>query len=226
MTKLRLLYLPLEYNVGDQSGPRSAFEELLSHGRLECYIAFPYVCEARQLGSWEAMLDRLYVAAVEFQPNAIYWHLQTAGIVPTDFIRKVKNLSSKPVICQSTGDSYWKPPKSIVQLGREIDITFLSGTGMADAFRKAGCKDVRLLPEPLDPTRFIKPWMPTNEREFDVVMIANRIWSRNPFRIMDGQKERVKIIRAFEKRFGKKFGLFGQGWEKISRCVQGPIPMS
>ena len=220
--KLRLLYLPIEGYLGDQVATRAAFEKMLETGRLEAYEAFSFLCEYRHLGNWDRMLEKLLEVATAFQPTAIFWELQASGRVPKEFTRKLKNLASHPVISQRTGDSYWNPPKSMVEFGREIDVTFLTGSTLIPGFQKAGCKDVRLLPERLDTLRFGKPWKRTGHPDFDVVMIANyykQLW----FRRFPGQTDRLRLVKAFTKNFGKRFGLFGRGWEG-QPCWQGVVP--
>lgn len=210
--KLRLLYLPLEDPPGGQVAPRAAFEKMLIHGRLQAYQAFPFLYEARQSRGWKGMLERLYTLASRFQPTAVFWELQTSGRVPKQFVRRLKALDSNPVIVQRTGDSYWKPPKNMVEFGREIDVTFLTGSSLIPEFQKAGCKDVRLLPERLDTVRLGKLWKRTGHPDFDVVMIANyyrQLW----FRRFPGQIDRIKLVKAFSRKFGKRFGLFGKNWE-------------
>lgn len=219
---LRLLYLPNEGSRGDQLGPREGFEYLFKTERLEAYEAFSFLVEARELGSWDVMLDKLVDVSEVFQPSAILWCLQNNGIVPKRYVAKLKSLASRPIIAQRTGDSYWKPPREMVELGREIDVTFLTGTSLIPAFKKQGCKVVRYHPEVFDTVRFGKPWQRTKSADYDVVMISNfynQLW----FKRYPGQKERMALAYAFSKHFGKRFGLFGDGW-KGWRCWQGKIP--
>src|SRR3990170_5526835 len=219
---LRLLYLPIEGYVGDQVATRAAFEKMLETGRLEADEVFSFLCEYRHLGNWDRMLDKLLEVATAFQPTAIFWELQTSGRVPKEFTRRLKNLDYKPIIAQRTGDSYWKPPRNMVEFGCEIDVTFLTGSELIPEFKKVGCKDVRLLPERLDTIRLGKPWKRTGNPDFDIVMIANyykQLW----FRRFPGQTDRIKLIKVFTKKFGKRFGLFGRGWEG-QPCWQGVVP--
>lgn len=57
---------------------------------------------------------------------------------------------------------------------------------------------------------------------YDVVMIANNVRTRRPFASMPGQKERVALVKQLSKTFGKRFALFGKGWDGLD-CAQGPI---
>lgn len=219
---MRLLYLPIEGFVGDQGAPRAAFESMRRSGRLHAYDAYSFLCRARELGSWQKMLGEFYALAKAFAPDAIFWELQTAGRVPPEFSQRLKNLPSRPIIAQRTGDSYWKPPRNMIEFGREIDVTLLTTSTLIPDFQEAGCKDVRLLPERLDTIRFGKPWQRTSQSDFDVVLIANnyrQFW----FRRYPGQTDRLKLVKAFSRTFGRRFGLFGGGWENEASW-QGAVP--
>lgn len=224
---MRLLYIPHETEMGGQTGFRAAFSQLEKEGRIEKYIAFPFLVELKTVGSWSKMLDKLMNTAKEFLPTAIYWELHQRGIVPPEYTRALKALPSKPVICQSNGDSHFKPQKEMIIFGREIDITYLAGTGQAHWYSKAGCHNVRLLPHFIDKIYFdaLAPWVPTENRTFDVIMIANKPKKRNPFkRANDGYYERIELVKALTKRFGKRFGLFGERWENYKESYQGILP--
>jgi spore maturation protein CgeB len=60
--------------------------------------------------------------------------------------------------------------------------------------------------------------------EFDVAFVGSRIRSRNPLgHFYWVTRRRVEFVRAFTKRYGRRFGLFGKGWEG-NRSWQGPVP--
>ncbi len=208
---LRLLYIPNETIVGDQIGPRAAFEENLRTGRLEAFDTYSFLVEAKRLGSWQRMLDDLMQFARAFAPTAILWEMQTRQCVPTTYAQALRALPSRPVVSQRTGDSYWRPPRTMVRFGRGADLTLLTGTSLIPAFQKAGCRNVQYLPERFDLARFGSHWTRSAAPEFDVVMIANyyRQWW---FRRFPGQELRRSLAKAFAKRFGCRFGLFGRGW--------------
>lgn len=219
---MRLLYLPYEGTYGEQIAPRRALETLHRQGHLSAYSAYSFLYESLVRRSWGDMLQDLLRHATEFQPTAIFWEQTDAGPISVEFLSALKSLGSHPVIAQRTGDSYWKPPKSMVGIGRNIDITFLTGSTLIPAFERAGCHNVCLLPERLDTVRFGAATQTTSEPEFDVVMIAGfyrQLW----FRQFPGQTERIKLARQFQKRFGKRFGLFGPGWQGYDSW-QGPLP--
>ncbi len=219
---LRVLYLPLEGYLGDQVAPRAAFEKLQSDGRIEGYECFSFLAVARESGNWDLMLQKLLEVAQRFQPNLIYWELQTSGRVPSGFVESLRKLESHPVIVQRTGDSYWSPPKKMVEFGRLIDATFITSTTLISQFENSGCKNVFFLPERLDTVRFGKAYPPSAARRFDVVMIAN-YYNDLGFKKFPGQKLRRQLVEVFHKAFGDRFGIFGKGWEGL-RCLQGVIP--
>ena len=219
---MRLLYLPYEGTYGEQIAPRRALEKMCQDGRLAAYSAYSFYYEALVRRSWDEMLTCLLQTATDFQPTAIFWEQTDAGRVPVEYLRSLKSLASNPVIAQRTGDSYWKPPKAMVDVGREVDITFLTGSTLIPDFERAGCRGVRLLPERLDTVRFGCDPPSLGEPEFDVVMIAGfyrQLW----FRQFPGQTERIKLAKAFQRQYGKRFGLFGPGWHGYESW-QGPIP--
>jgi len=222
--KHRLLYIPNEGFIGDQVAPRDAFEKLHKENILDDYRAFSFLVVAKELGSWDKMLTSLLEYAENYQPTLILWELQTYGRVKKNFVWKLRKLKSNPIITQRTGDSYWKPPRNMVEFGTEIDATFLTGTTLIPEFEKLGCRNVLYLGERLDTVRFGKPYAQNPNPEFDVIMIAN-FYNQWWFRKFPGQKDREELVKSFSAYFGKKFGLFGHGWRN-NPCWQGVIPYS
>jgi hypothetical protein len=67
-------------------------------------------------------------------------------------------------------------------------------------------------------TRFVRSWSPDGPFEHDIVMIGNRVVSRMPFKTMPGARLRQDLVKAFAKRYGRRFAVYGSGW-------QGPSAM-
>jgi hypothetical protein len=63
LKKERLLYLPAEERLGDQVGPRRAFEALIRDGRLAAYQAFAPDYEAAVSGPLDASARFLALAS-------------------------------------------------------------------------------------------------------------------------------------------------------------------
>ncbi|KAB2880962.1 glycosyltransferase [bacterium] len=227
---MRILYLVNEPTDGYQVGYRSAMEGLVKSGQLESYCPFSFYVEEKKLGSWNKTLESLYDIVIEFQPHVLLVaHLGKYHVIPQAFVEKIKSLYDiPPVLAYDERDVYGyvrKPlPESVLQFSKFCDVVFLVAAGsFANRFRNAGCRNVQFLPEAADTVQFGKPWTPDLERKFDVIMLANRHPSRIPFRSMPGIREREILARNLYDVFGKKFGLFGRGWENYLGN-QGVVP--
>jgi len=115
---------------------------------------------------------------------------------------------------------------------KESDIVFLVGLGKnAELFSKYGAKHIRYSPSCVDTIRFGNDWNPNTEREFDIVMIANRVASRFPllnlvrWGRMPGSFERERLVRTLGEVFGDRFAVFGRGWDRFTGN-RGPIPFN
>lgn len=217
--KHRLLYLPMGPGLDDGIGFRRAFDKLVANNTLADLQTFHYCREVEARGGWQAMLDHLVATAATFAPTAIMWQLQTTGEVPAGYVRRLRSLPSLPVIIQFTGDSYRRAPKNMIRFGREIDATFLHGTHHIPAFRKGGCQDVRFLTHWFSLEQWATSETPSPDPEFDVIMIAN-FYRQLPFRRYDGQRDRMELVKAFTQRYGKRFAIYGEGWNDHP-CAKG-----
>ena len=220
--KHRLLYLPLGEAVDAGIGFTVAFEKLVQSGEIEALKAVQFCREVKDRGGWDCMLEHVMKTAIDFRPTAIMWQLQTTGEVPAAFVRQLRSLPAQPVIIQFTGDSYRRPPRNMVRFGREIDATVLHGTTHVPGFERAGCHDVRFLTHWFHTEQWCKPWSRTNAPEFDVVMIVNN-YRQLPFKRYEGQSDRVELAKAFGRRYGARFAIYGNGWEGHP-CAHGFIP--
>jgi hypothetical protein len=99
-------------------------------------------------------------------------------------------------------------------LAKEADLVYLSGTGrLARVFRRAGAARVRYAFDGFDGERFGKPWSPTAQREYDVVMIGQRNRGRIPGSALPGAWRRERLAELLERQYGPRFALYGDGWE-------------
>ncbi|MEI8573504.1 hypothetical protein U737_01490 [Methylomonas sp. LW13] len=228
MKKLRLLYLPIEDKEGDQPARRKIFTDMVEEGRLEALEIFSYVIYGRNNG-WKLMCEKIYELARDFQADAIYWQgVWYGGPLDEEMLRKMRDLPAKPAICNENGDpfgNFWVVPypKSLLMQVKYTDVCFNQGLGrMADYLKAKGAKHVYLLPAAYDHISFNQPISNQQEKENELVMIANRWKSRRPFASAPGAKNRPILIKLLEEEFGSKFALYGRGWEKFS-CSRGPI---
>lgn len=231
-TALRLFYLPNEGTVGDQIGPRRAFERALAVGSLSAYEAYSYLVRAKELGNHRAALEDLLAAARAFAPDVIFvQHMTDSYPVDRAYLQQLKSLPSRPRLVQWEGDAFGryvkKPTATLRAVMAESDITFLVGLGyLADAARAAGANKVRLAPHSYDSVRFDLPWVPTQQRPLDAVMIANlHRLKRIPGLYLPGGRQRKQLAQTFYQRLGDRFAVFGggNGWGHKSYS-RGPIP--
>lgn len=228
MQPVKLLYLPNEGVRGDQYGPRAAFESMVKEGLLsDCHV-FSYLCEARENGGDEKTLKRLYEVVNQFRPDIIIWQHIGRFPVTREFIEKLKSTDTRPTIAYQEGDVFgrWtkRPTVAMRELASAADVVFLVGLGeLAKMFMKCGAKKILYAPHSVDTQRFGKPWEPSLSREYDVVMIGNRITSRIPFLRIPGACERERLALKLGELFGTRFAVFGKGWEGFP-ASQGPIP--
>jgi hypothetical protein len=213
----RLLYLPDEAHLGDQVGPRRAFEALIRDGRLGAYQAFAPAYEAAVSGSVDASA-RLFALANSFQPTIVLWTHPAAFPVASELVAKLRSLGSSPTIVLQDMDPWGmirnRLTPSTRLLAKEADLVYLSGTGsLARVFRRAGAARVRYAFDGADGGRFGMPWSPTTQREYDVVMIANRNRGRLPGSALPGAWRRARLVDLLERQYGLRFALYGHGWE-------------
>lgn len=228
MHPIKLLYLPNESVRGDQIGPRAAFDRMVKEGTLSDCLAYSYLCEAKENGSNEKTLERLYETARQYKPDVIFWQHIGEFPVTRAFIEKLRMTNPRLTIVYHEGDVFgaWtkRPTSAMKVLASAADIVFLVGLGeLAELFAKCGAKKILYASHSVDTIRFGKPWEPTLSRDLDVVMIGNRITSRIPFFRIPGAREREALASKLAERLGGRFAIFGNGWEGFP-CARGAIP--
>ena len=228
---LRFFYVPNEGAVGDQIGPRLAFEALHAQGVLAAYTAYSYLVERQKFADHAQALADLHAAVLAFQPDVIFFqHLNHSYPVDRAFLERLKAVASKPKFIWHDADAYGhfiKPFDATMKtaLGA-CDMAILVGLGdMAAQARRAGAPRVLFAPHSYDDTRSDRPWQPTLTRRFNALMIANlTCLKRVPFLFMPGGRTRKQMARAFHAAHGERFAVYGagQGWRCEPYCL-GPI---
>jgi hypothetical protein len=218
---LRLLYLPNELEEGEQFGPRSVFESMLTFGELAAYQAYSFLVEEKRGGSSTRVLDGLLEIAERFQPDIILWQHPGNFPIPSGFGYRLKNINSRPVLVYDERDVYGGKRKpmtlSMCTLALEADIVFLVGLGSyADLFHRAGANKIFYSPHCIDKLRFGHPWEPPDQRRFDVAMIGNiyRPISLKPG--LPGWKNRSRLAEQLSELLGARFALYGRGWNSLT----------
>jgi spore maturation protein CgeB len=106
------------------------------------------------------------------------------------------------------------------------DVTFLTGMGyVARQLARAGGRNLVLMPNGCCQVRFSEPPRFGPEvPEFDVSFIGNRLSAQNPLgHFFWTARRRDHFVKLFTRRYGKRFALFGRGWEG-NPCWLGPVP--
>lgn len=227
MSGLRFFYLPNEAVEGDQVGPRRAFEEMRRSGAFSEYMAYSYLVRRRSASTHDAALRELLTAVTEFQPDVIYWqHLNRNYRVTPEFLRTLKSIRSRPKLVWHDADAYGRFIKRIDPVMKiaiaESDAVVLVGLGyLVSEVRKLGNAKILFAPHSVDLERFGSDWVPTRERSFDAVCIANlTCLKRIPFLYMPGGRKRKQLARSFHSALGSRFAVFGggQGWKGEAYC--------
>jgi hypothetical protein len=106
------------------------------------------------------------------------------------------------------------------------DITFTTSLGrLARQLERAGARRITLLANSACDVRFghIPAPPAAEDREFDLIFIGSKPGGRNFTRHLywSGQR-RLRYVKLLEKRYGRRFALFGHGWAG-HRSWQGPL---
>jgi hypothetical protein len=228
---MRLLALWQGHKNDDQIGYHRACEQLCSEGELEYYQCLPSLgadCQGVDNHVYQETIQQ----AEQIQADTIFlqfFHFKNMPD-PAGMIASLRKIKTRPVIFVSAGDSFgiWSRPLpySVKQASRFGDLTFLTGMGyVAEELRKNKGKNICLMPNGFCKIRFprIEPCR-NYTCEWDVVCVGSNYKVRNPLSYLFYHKQvRIKQIKALSKRYGKRFALFGKGWEGFP-CWKGPLP--
>lgn len=223
------LFAQCESNA-DIPGTDTACRRLISEGILTAYHALPYYGSARQVG-WPETWSRALHQIRQMHADVILLHHFHGPIPdPAPFIRQVRELPWRPTLVVSSGDGFGqltrRPPPCLRIAARHADLTFVTQVGgVGRGLVRGGARRVTLMPNGYCQARFDTDLDPAGySPDFDVVMIGNKIRCLNPSHSMFyACLQRQRQVRALQKRYGRRFGLFGLGWDGWE-SAQGPIP--
>lgn len=227
---MKLFYLINEPTLHYQVGYREAIKKLIEGGDLtDCFFYSFSVKLAEFDYRWDLVVSDMVKEIATFRPDAVVFAHTCNKSFKSSFFQEVeRNLGYKPIYVLDERDAYGqfakRLPRELVSLSRACDITFLSSSGgwLFDQFKKNNRGRVMYLPQCCDDIHFGKRKQSSNPRKYDIVMIGSLHKSRMPFRSMPGVKKRISVAEALYKRHGKKFAVFGTGWEKYPFSA-GPV---
>ena len=227
--RLLTLYQALD-SATDQPGYFDGFERLVAEGALDAHVAIPFYSVAAKKG-WAGLWEEAEQIAKRMEADAVFLQFFHAAMPdPTEGIQRLKNLPSCPTVFTSLGDPYgrWtnRVPMSFRVASALADVSFLTGMGsIARQLRGWGSRNLVLMPNGCCQVRFSsRPGKELREPEFDVAFIGSHIPSRNPLgHFYWTSWKRAKFVEACTRRYGRRFGLFGRGWNG-NTSWQGPVP--
>ncbi len=229
---MKLLHLPNETELDNkrlQIGARKAFKHLVEQGELSAVETFSFLYESKQCGNYKEAREKLLALAEKFQPDIIFWQHIDYFEVDDAFVHQLLGIASKPKLVYHEADPYGRYIKRINEnmrvMFRNAEAVFMVGLGIfAELAQEAGAKRVYFSPHNFETVRSGSEWQPTLKRENDLVMIANAMgYVRMPGRYFPGSQHRKEFGKKLSERFGKRFALYGKGWDGLE-ASRGMLP--
>ena len=202
-----------------------ALDRLVAEGDLLAYDVIPYPALVADGLDSESVSNHVAAAAERIGADVVLW-AHTHGLDVSDHaIARTRGANPRTVMGYWDGDWYhWyrKPfPREARRLCSRCDVAFLQGDGaLVRSLQRHGCPDVRYVAATSD-ERF-QPQPAHQHYDFDLVLIGNNITSRLPLKEFPGNVFRRRLVAQFERRLGRRFAIFGEGWTGPS--AQGPLP--
>ena len=229
-----MLFLSQGKRVSDHPGWHDALVKLKSEREISDFENIPYFGYAEKYG-WDAFYNMVVKKCESECFDVVYFHYfhKHGKPSPRLCIERLRQINNRPIILTSSGDGFsdnWMQPdypEDFKEATRLADITFSTQMGKAaDKMMKWGAKNVVYTPNSMCQVRFSaqEVYPEKHQFDFDVVFVGSKNSNRiNPIsKFWWAAIEREKLIRKLTQYFGKRFGLFGNGWKYSS--AQGPTP--
>jgi len=230
---MKILFLSQGEEIQDHLGWNDALEKLKNEGEIDDFLNVPYFGFAKKHG-WDKFYDEVINLCKTEDFNIVYFHYfhKKGTPSPKNCIAILKALKKPPLVLLSSGDGFsdnWMNPDypdNFKEASRYADITFSTQMGKAaDKMKKWGAKNIVYTPHSMCQVRFNAEQIEVKHHnfDFDVVFVGSNNKSRNPLsRNFYVGIKRKRMVNALYKRFGMRFGLFGNGWDLP--CAQGFAP--
>ena len=215
----RLLYIANENKIGDQVGARQAFEIMKKEQKLEDYKVVSFIILEKECSGQEEVNMKLLNIFKEFMPDIILIEHLGKFYLSDELLKQFKSIKNKLVISYREGDIYKgivKPISSqIKKIAPVTDIIFLCGDGAyMDSFKNIGFSNVKYAPNCVDTIRFGHKKEDIDIKS-DMVFIGNNIGKKFRLFEMEGNYIRKKYLKLLSNIYGKRFSLYGEGWDMI-----------
>lgn len=236
---MKVLMVSQGRTIADQPDFDASFRRASSEGKKVEFLNLPYVNIVDERGS-DALYAEIARINREFRPDLIFFqffhkHTKQRMRSPVPCINELKAASNHPLIFGSLGDPFnvgWRAPlgtpapRYTYELASVADAFFPTFMGdMRDCLIRHGARNIVFIPHAFCPEHF-RLAMPTDDytKEYDVVMLGSccpRIAPRIYWSLVRSHV-RMKTVSVLTNHFGKRFGLFGNGWSCVS--ARGRIP--
>lgn len=202
---LKVLYLP----IGNQPGTCDGFKNLGVDLRVYDFLT------ASQHNSKPNVNNKFLNHVKEFKPDLIHMQLQMTDVISNQTLVQARRIVPNAVITNWTGDIRKEPSKSFIETSKYVNYSLLSHVGQLQAYKNAGCNNARYWQIGYDPKNF-KPTK-FNNFKYDITFAGSN------YNIFPDSKLRLNIVRNLKKRYGSRFGLFGNGYPKNLKATFMPI---
>ena len=234
---MKILFLSQGKQISDHPGWHNALEILKEEGKITDFLNIPYFGYAEKHG-WQKFYEHVVEITKKEKFDLVYFHYfhKQGKPSPRKCIASLQQLKSRPIVITSCGDGFsdnWMLPDypdDFKEVSKYADITFSTQMGKAaDKMIRWGARNVVFTPNSMCQVRFKaqKVDLRSHKFDFDVVFVGSNNGNRlfNPIsKRWYGAQKRNQLVRSLYKRYGKKFGLFGNGWSYS--CAQGPTPFN
>jgi hypothetical protein len=234
---LKILFLSQGENISDHPGWHDALVRLKKEEVISDFKNIPYLGYAKEYG-WDAFYQEVISLCDQQAFDVVYFHYfhKKGKPSPKKCIEALLSLKDKPVVITSAGDGFsdnWmRPdyPEDFKEASKLADITFSTQMGRAaDKMVGWGASNVVYTPNSMCQVRFKADAVhyDSHDFDFDIVFVGSNNGDRflNPIsKYWWGAKKRNLLVQALYKRFERRFGLFGNGWNYS--CAQGPVPFN
>lgn len=201
-----------------------ALGRLQSQGRIEAWSVYPFLAR-RVAGLGESeMMREIVTASADLGATVVLWAHFSGAEVSDASMARMRPDAGGVAHGYWDGDGYHfyrHPfPREALRLCAKCDAVFVNAGGyIARLLRTHGCRDVRYVPSTGDERFTAQPLRTVYD--LDVAMIGSCIRRRLPLGTYPGNVVRRRLVSAFSKRYGSRFGVFGSGWSGPN--AMGPV---
>lgn len=227
---MKVLFLSQGKEISTHPGFHDAFNKLKAEGGISFFQNIPFYGYAEKYG-WDAFFNHVVELCLKENFDIVYFHFFHGTTIPSPVkcIEKIRMANPEVVILTSSGDAFanssifsfnsFDYPLSLIEVSRCADITFSTQMGKAaDLMMEWGARNIVLSPLSMCQYRFKASNVNFKKHkfDFDVVFVGSKNSGRNFFRkYFYYAKIRERLIKALNKQFGQRFGLFGRNWDKV-----------